>query len=367
MRSTIRDRQPRKTKVLIVDDSAVVRNILATCIAAEPDLEVAGTAPDAFIARDKVLSLKPDVLTLDIEMPGMNGLTFLRKLMRYHPLPVVVISSLGRSSTFVALEALRCGAVDVLAKPSGPYSVGDLSVELGSKLRAAAASHVTATTLASPHQPGPTDGTLDPADPRQIIAIGASTGGTSAIQQVLAQMPRNSPGIVIAQHIPPVFSRAFADRLNQTSTFDVKEAANGDQVLPGRVLVAPGDFHMVLRRTKDGYRVEVRGGPQVCYQRPSVDVLFASVAEAAGCRATGVLLTGMGIDGAQGMLTMKNAGAHTLAQDEATSVVYGMPREAARIGAAGHVLPLSRMAEAIREACASIASHDLTANADIGT
>lgn len=359
--------EKRKTKVLIVDDSAVVRNILTACISAEPDLEVAGTAPDAFIARDKILALKPDVLTLDIEMPGMNGLTFLQKLMRYHPLPVIVISSLGQSSCTIALDALRCGAVDVLVKPSGPYSVGDLSLELACKLRAAAAARVLAIVPEIARKPTQVTKSIEAADPRKVIAIGASTGGTNAIQQVLSQMAPNSPGIVIAQHIPPVFSRAFADRLNQICPFDVKEATDGDAVLPGRVLIAPGDFHMLLRHSKDGYHVEVRTGPQVCYQRPSVDVLFASVAEAAGRDAVGVLLTGMGNDGAQGMLAMKNAGAQTIAQDEASCIVYGMPREAVKLGAAKTVLPLDKIAAAIRDACRFKTPNDLPRTADIGT
>jgi len=339
----------RKIKVLVVDDSAIVRKILTDAIVAEPDLEVVGTAPDPYIARDKILALHPDVLTLDIEMPRMDGLTFLKKLMRHHPLPVIVISSLGQASCHATLEALRIGAVEVLAKPGGPYSVGELRVNLASKIRAAAVARVrrgepaAAQTLAEVHEAVP----VRAYNSGTLIAIGASTGGTEAIQEVLTRMPAGSPPIVITQHIPPVFSRAFADRLNQICPMEVKEACDGDAAIPGRALVAPGNFHMVVRRLADGYRVQVKDGPQVCYQRPSVDVMFASAAEAAGPKAVGVLLTGMGSDGAQGLLRMKRAGARTIAQDEATCVVFGMPREAVRIGAVDRVLPIVRIPSAI--------------------
>ncbi len=297
-------------------------------------MEVVGTAPDPFIARDKILALDPDVLTLDIEMPRMDGLTFLKKLMHHHPMPVIVISSLGQATCQATLDALRLGAVEVLAKPGGPYSVGELRTSLASKIRAAAVARVRRPGSEAP--PARAEATeAVPASafrPNTVIAIGASTGGTEAIPEVLSRLPADGPGIVITQHIPPVFSRAFADRLNQTCPMQVKEACDGDVVAPGRALVAPGNFHMVLRRSGDGYRVQVKDGPPVCYQRPSVDVLFSSVAEAAGEKAVGVLLTGMGSDGAQGLLRMKNAGARTIAQNEASCVVFGMPREAIRLG-----------------------------------
>lgn len=338
-----------KIKVLIVDDSAIVRKILGDAIAAEPDLEVVGTAPDPFIARDKIVTLKPDVLTLDIEMPRMDGLTFLKKLMHHHPMPVIVISSLGQASCHATLDALRLGAVEVLAKPGGPYSVGELRMSLASKIRAAAAARVRSPAELAP--PARAE-TADPVAgrmyrPGTIIAIGASTGGTEAIQVVLEHLPANIPPIVITQHIPPVFSRAFAERLNQICPMEVKEAADGDMANPGRALIAPGNFHMLLRKSAEGYRVQVKDGPPVCYQRPSVDVMFSSVADSVGGHAIGVLLTGMGSDGAQGMLKMRNAGARTLAQDEASSVVFGMPREAIKVGAAERVVSLSRMASAI--------------------
>jgi len=340
----------RKIRVLIVDDSAIVRRILTEALAGEPDIEVVGTAPDPYIARDKIQSLQPDVLTLDIEMPRMDGLTFLKKLMRFHPLPAVVISSLTQTGCQAAMQALEYGAIEVLAKPGGPYSVGELSRTLAQKIRAAAAARLR-------HQPAPAVNAEQarPAlvqarlSPETVIAIGASTGGTEAIARVLARLPESSPGLVITQHIPPQFSRAFADRLNVLCKLSVKEAEDGDEVRPGRALVAPGDFHMVLRKRIGGYCVRVKTGPKVCYQRPSVDVLFLSVAETAGAEAVGVLLTGMGVDGAKGLLTMRQSGARTIAQDEATCVVYGMPREAAQLGAAERVLPLDLIAEAMME------------------
>jgi two-component system chemotaxis response regulator CheB len=337
----------RKTRVLIVDDSAIVRKLLAEALQGEPDLEVVGTAPDPFVARDKILSLHPDVLTLDIEMPRMDGLTFLKKLMRFHPMPVVVISSLAQASSRAAIEALQSGAVEVLAKPGGPYSVGELKQDLPHKIRAAAQARLARTASPTVEPPARTPApppTLGPVSHSTILAIGASTGGTEALRQVLMEMPANSPGIVVVQHIPAVFSTAFANRLNDLCKLQVREAADGDRVQAGQVLVAPGNFHMTLHKRGGEYRVSVRDGERVCYQRPSVDVLFNSVAEAAGSDAVGAILTGMGSDGAQGMLKMKRAGARTVAQDEASCVVFGMPREAIRLGAVDHVLPLRRIA-----------------------
>jgi len=336
----------RKTKVLIVDDSAIVRKLLAECLASEPDMEVVGTAPDPFIARDKILSLRPDVLTLDIEMPRMDGLTFLKKLMRFHPMPVVVISSLAQASSKTAIEALQCGAVEVLGKPGGPYSVGELKRDLPLKIRAAAQARMAhrSSEPAAPEKPAAPIPSYA-VNASAIIAIGASTGGTEAIREVLIRMPAESPGIVVVQHIPAVFSMAFANRLNDLCKIRVKEAADGDRVLPGQVLIAPGNFHMTLRKLGGEYRVAVHDGERVCYQRPSVDVLFESVAKVAGADAIGAILTGMGADGAEGMLKMKRAGARTVAQDEASCVVFGMPREAIKMGAVDRVLPLDRIAQ----------------------
>ena len=336
--------EARKIRVLIVDDSAIVRKMLSEALAAEADLEVVGTAPDPFVARDKILSLRPDVLTLDIEMPRMDGLTFLKKLMRFHPLPVIVISSLAQSSSQAALEALQCGAVEVLAKPGGPYSVGELKQDLPQKVRAAAQARVgRAKPQMAAQTPAPPL-VLAGASSATVIAIGASTGGTEALREVLTGLPANMPGIVIVQHIPPVFSLAFANRLNDLCKLRVKEAADGDRLTAGLALIAPGNFHMTLLKTGGEYRVRIESGPRVCYQRPSVDVLFESVAQAAKGDAIGAILTGMGADGAQGLLKMKRAGARTIAQDEASCVVFGMPREAIRLGAADRVLPLDRVA-----------------------
>jgi two-component system chemotaxis response regulator CheB len=348
--------QSRRIRVLIVDDSAIVRKILTEALAGEADLEVVGTAPDPYVARDKILALHPDVLTLDIEMPRMDGLTFLKKLMHFHPIPTIVISSLAQASCHAALKALECGAVEVLAKPGGPYSVGDLRSSLATKIRAAAAARVGRPAgLAPSSHPDTTPQIQMETRPavrtslaaHKIIAIGASTGGTEAIAKVLTQFPAECPGLVITQHIPPVFSRAFANRLNDICAIEVREAQDGDELRPGLALVAPGDFHMVLRKTGGRCYVTVKTGPRVCYQRPSVDVLFLSVAEALGRDAIGVLLTGMGSDGAQGLLKMRHAGAATIAQDEASCVVFGMPREAIHIGAAQEVLPLTAIAGAV--------------------
>ena len=341
----------RSIRVLIVDDSAIVRRILTDALAAEPDLEVVGTAPDPFIARDKILALAPDVLTLDIEMPRMDGLTFLKRLMHYHPLPVIVISSLGQASCRVAIEALSSGAVEVLAKPGGPYSVGELRTGLAGKIRAAAAARIRRVPESGgsvvPRKPPAVPAAVCAFSPRALIAIGASTGGTEAIQQVLMRLSPGLPGIVITQHIPAGFSRAFANRLNEICPMSVREAVDGDLVSPGLALVAPGNFHMLVERAGAGYRVVVKDGPMVCYQRPSVDVLFGSAAASAGSQAVGVILTGMGSDGAQGLLRMRQAGARTIAQDEASCVVYGMPREAVRMGAVERVIPLDKISGGI--------------------
>ena len=330
-------------RVLIVDDSAIVRQVLADILANEAGIEVVGTAPDPYIARDKILALSPDVLTLDIEMPRMDGLSFLDRIMKHRPLPVIVISSLTQSASSAALEALRRGAVDVLAKPGGPYSVGDLKEDLPRRIRAAASAR-----LRRPVQPAQSPRAAGSPAPVthgkwKVVAIGASTGGTQAIEAVLSCLPAAAPRIVVAQHIPAGFSTAFADRLDGVCAVRVREAADGDLLEPGLALVAPGNFHLTVERSGGALRAAVRNGEKVCYQRPSVDVLFDSVARAAGDRACGVLLTGMGADGADGLLHMREAGADTLAQDEASCVVFGMPREAILRNAAAHVESLDRI------------------------
>jgi two-component system, chemotaxis family, protein-glutamate methylesterase/glutaminase len=337
-----------KIRVLIVDDSAIVRRMLSSALESEPDIEVVGTAPDPFVARNKIIELSPDVMTLDLEMPRMDGLTFLRKLMNARPIPVIVISSIAGPASHAAFEALQIGAVEVLAKPNGPYSVGSLGATLAYKIRAAARARLRVPGALTPvqHEPVPHPRPANGAA-KGIIAIGASTGGTEAITQVLMHLPAEIPPILITQHMPPVFTGYFAERLNKICRFEVKEAADGDEVVSGRALIAPGDFHMLLTRRGNSLRIRTDHGPQVCYQRPAVDVMFASIADVAGKEAVAALLTGMGADGARGLLKMREAGASTIAQDEETCVVFGMPREAIRLGGAEQVLPLSKIAGAI--------------------
>ncbi|MBN9662916.1 MAG: chemotaxis response regulator protein-glutamate methylesterase [Acidobacteria bacterium] len=339
-------KQERRTRVLVVDDSAIVRKVLSDILSAQPDLEVVGTAPDPYVARDKILALAPDVLTLDIEMPRMDGLTFLRRIMRFHPLPVIVISSLAQNSTKSALEALTEGAVDVLAKPGGPYSVGDLKEDLPRRVRAAARSRIAAKPAPAAAARSPISRSFDSPGGlrRMVIALGASTGGTQAIERVLTALPAAMPPIVITQHIPPVFSAAFAERLNKVCALDVREAKGGETLNPGVAWIAPGDRHLLLEEAGTGWRIRLDGSAKVCYQRPSVDVMFKSVSAALGSAALGVLMTGMGSDGAEGLLTMRRAGAETVAQDEESCVVFGMPREAIRLGAAAQVLSLEAIA-----------------------
>ncbi len=335
----------RKTRVLIVDDSAVVRQIFTDLISQTPDLEVCGTAPDPYVARDKIFHERPDVITLDLEMPRMDGLTFLKKLMHYHPLPVVIVSSLTPQGSRMAVEALELGAVEVLAKPGGSFSVGNLADQLLTKIRTAARTRPRPVSGPAPAAAPPAVSLSPLTTTHKVVAIGASTGGTEAIKEVLVNLPRNFPGIVIVQHMPPKFTTSFAERLDQLCALEVKEAADGDSVLPGRALLAPGNFHMLLQRSGARYLVRVKTGPPVHHQRPSVDVLFQSVAQAAGNNAVGVILTGMGADGAAGLLAMRQQGAHTIAQDEASCVVFGMPKEAIQRQAAVKVLPLHRIAE----------------------
>ncbi len=339
----------RKIKVLIVDDSAVVRKIFTELISKEPDLEVVGVAPDPYVARDKIVQTQPDVITLDVEMPRMDGLTFLKKLMHYFPLPVIIVSSLTPKGSKIALEALALGAVEVLAKPGGSFSMGDLGAQLLSKIRAAAYVNIQKRSEVT-NQVVPPSAQITPLSQtsNKIIAVGASTGGTEAIKEVLVRLPANTPGLVIVQHMPPKFTTAFAERLNSLCALEVKEAQDGDSVVTGLALIAPGSYHMLLRRSGARYFVQVKNGPPVHHQRPSVDVLFNSAALAAGSNALGVILTGMGADGAEGLLAMKEKGAYTIAQDEASCVVFGMPKEAIKRNAAQKVLPLNRIADEIR-------------------
>jgi two-component system chemotaxis response regulator CheB len=334
-------RAGQRIRVLVVDDSAVVRQVLSKELASDPELEVVGTATDPFVARTKILELEPDVLTLDVEMPRMDGIAFLRKLMHYHPIPTVIVSSLTKAGGTLALEALRAGAVEVLCKPGAAYKVGDLALELREAIKAAA--------QVRPAKPLPTLAAAVPPPPRQhaltsttnkIIAMGTSTGGTEALRRVLPMLPKDSPGILIVQHMPEQFTRAFAESLDRECELAVKEAEQGDAVVPGQVLIAPGNHHMLLKRSGARYLVEVKDGPRVNRHRPSVEVLFRSVARYAGRNAVGVIMTGMGDDGGAGLLEMRKAGAQTLAQDEASCVVFGMPKVAIELGAACEILPL---------------------------
>ncbi len=319
-----------------------------------------GAAADPYIARDKIKSLNPDVLTLDVEMPRMDGITFLRNLMRLRPMPVVMVSTLTEKGAAVTLDALEMGAIDFVTKPKLDisHSLQDYADELIEKVRAASKARVRPITSMQEAKPAMSADAVIPqrsykalSTTEKIIAIGASTGGTEAIKDVLLGMPSTAPGIVITQHIPPGFSKAFADRMNRTTALNVKEAEDGDQVLPGHAFIAPGDQHLLLTRSGARYTCKLSDGPPVNRHRPSVDVLFRSVLQSAGHNAVAAILTGMGADGAEGLVEMNRAGLHTIAQDEATSVVWGMPGEAVKRGGASQVLPLNKVASALLRSC----------------
>lgn len=372
----------KTVRTLIVDDSALVRKLLSESLTKDPEIEVVGTAVDPYVARDKILKLNPDVVTLDIEMPRMDGITFLRRVMKYRPMPVIILSSLTTTGSTKAMEALQAGAVDVLAKPTSWSYEEDHA--LAEKIKAAARANLrliqnTVEENQEPERAKPVDeapSTTAPiartafiprpsplyanvapkvpvsqkmANPRQIVLLGASTGGTEAIKAVLTKLPAAIPPICIVQHIPAYFSAAFANRLNSLCPFEVREAKAGDIPRPGLVLVAPGGYHMVLKWQVTHYNVELTTGPMVHHQRPAVDVMFDSAVKAgAGQNTLVILLTGMGADGAEGMLNLRKAGAFTIAQNEETCVVFGMPREAIRMGAAQHVLGLDKIAPCIQ-------------------
>lgn len=341
--------------VVIVDDSAVVRKVLTRELEQAPDIQVVGTAVDPYAARDVILAKNPDVITLDVEMPRMDGLTFLSRLMKHHPLPVVVVSSLTPANSENALRALELGAVEVIAKPGSSFSIPDVPGVLIRAIRAAANARIRpltgpSPTAATPTAPAKQHSFSQIKATHQILALGASTGGPKAVEVVLSGLPSSCPPILVVQHMPVGFTAPFAKRLDSVCKMEVREARDGDQVLPGLALVAPGGRHMRLTRTGALYRVQLVDGPPLHYQRPAVDVLFDSVAKAAGRNAVGVLLTGMGADGAAGLASMREAGAHTLAESEETCVVYGMPREAVRLNAAAEVVPLHRMADRVMAA-----------------
>jgi two-component system, chemotaxis family, protein-glutamate methylesterase/glutaminase len=336
----------KRIKVLIVDDSALVRRILTEMLSSDASITVLGAAHDAYDAREKIKALNPDVLTLDVEMPRMDGLTFLRNLMRLRPMPVIMVSSLTDKGAEVTLDALSIGAVDYLSKPKSDLAatLADYKEELIAKVKAAASARVRAT---APAASASADAIVAKRDPRRqlrtterIIAIGASTGGTEAIKEVLIRLPPDTPGIVITQHIPKLFSGAFARRMDACCQVSVCEAEDGQQILRGHAYVAPGDMHLLVVRDGARYVCRLDQGPPVNRHKPSVDVLFRSVAQQAGRNAIGVILTGMGKDGALGLKEMRDAGGRTVAQDEATSIVWGMPGEAVALGGAEDVLPL---------------------------
>ncbi len=351
----------RKFRVLIVDDSAVVRQTLKELVISDPDLEVMATASDPFIAAEKIKQEVPDVITLDVEMPRMDGLTFLQKIMSQHPIPVVMCSSLAEKGSQSALRALEYGAVEIIEKPrlGTKRFLEESRMRICDVVKAAALTRVCKVPPQRQIEPKLTaDAVL--AKPRskamiktteKVVVVGASTGGTEALRVFLEKLPLDCPGVVIVQHMPEKFTTTFAQRLDSLCRVSVKEAANNDTILGGRVLIAPGNYHLLLKRSGARYYVDVKEGPLVSRHRPSVDVLFRSAARYAGANAVGVIMTGMGDDGARGMLEMKEMGAYTIAQDEASSVVFGMPQEAIKRGAVDKVLPLERIAAEVIRRC----------------
>lgn len=348
----------KRVRVLIVDDSAVVRQALTQILSADPAIEVIATAPDPLIAAEKIRKQRPDVITLDVEMPRMDGLSFLKQIMAQDPIPVVMCSSLTEKGAEVSMKALQYGAVEIINKPKmgAKQFLEESQVLICDAVKAAARARVRrlASLVNEPEPKLTADVMLDQPKhaenfqtTEKVIAVGASTGGTEALRVFLQSLPYDAPGVVIVQHMPQHFTAAFARRLNGICRITVKEAVDGDTVIPGRALIAPGNLHMMLKRSGTRYYVQVKDGPLVCRHRPSVDVLFRSVARYAGLNAIGVIMTGMGDDGARGMLEMKNTGATNLAQDEASCVVFGMPQEAIKLGGVAKVLPLESLADEV--------------------
>ena len=347
---------PTQIKVLVVDDSPVVRNVLTRELQKDPGINVIDTAPDAFVARDKIVALKPDVITLDIEMPKMDGLTFLRKLMEWFPIPVIIVSGLTPKGCSLSLEALEIGAVDVIEKPAltNDRALAEFSTRLVDQVKAA--SHVRFRRAPAAAARTPRVSTLGGAKPtgrtlgrvsNKIVAIGASTGGTEALKKVLERMPVDCPPILIVQHMPGSFTKAFAERLNRQTPIEVLEAADGMEVRTGRAIIANGDYHLLIRKSAGKWQAETRDGPLVCRHKPSVEVLFNSFAKHVGANAIGVMLTGMGKDGADAMKNMRDAGARTIAQDEKSCVVFGMPKEAIKAGAVEKIVPLDMVTDSV--------------------
>jgi two-component system chemotaxis response regulator CheB len=340
-------------RVLVVDDSAVIRQLLTGLLSEDPEIEVVGSAPDPFVARDRIKELNPDVVTLDIEMPNMNGVEFLKKIMALRPMPVVMISTLTQVGAEITLEALEIGAVDFVPKPvhNVAAELARIQGDLQSKVKAAARSRVNARHMArSVVRPAAQPRTMSAGVRERIVLIGASTGGVEALKEVLMGLPSNCPPVLITQHMPERFTAAFAERLNRECPMKVSEAKHNEVIESGHVYIAPGSHHLELIRSNGKYMTALHDGPAVSGHRPSVDVLFRSGARVAGPAAVGVILTGMGKDGADGMLEMRKAGAFTLGQDEASALIYGMPRVAFERGAVARQRPLSQMAEAIIDA-----------------
>ncbi len=335
----------RTIKVYVIDDSAIIRKIFTQELNKVEGITVVGSAMNPYVARDEIVKLKPDVLTLDLEMPRMDGLTFLEKLMKYYPVPTIIVSSVSAIGSTNSLRALELGAVDIVAKLGTALSGAEIIEELVRKIKLAVT--VNMTTFIDKYKQsqlaGASSVTGNFITTNKILVIGSSTGGTQALRQILPMFPKSSPCILIVQHMPPVFTSTFAASLNEVCQCTVKEAEEKDSVINGKILIAPGNFHMVLQKSGATYYVALKQGPPVCYQRPAADVLFHSVARVAGPNAVGIVLTGMGNDGTDGLLAMKKAGAKTIVQDEATSVVYGMPRAAFEAGAADFVLALSQI------------------------
>jgi len=356
----------RKIRVLVIDDSASVRQTMTAILQEDPEIEVIGAAPDPFSAARRIQEEVPDVITLDVEMPRMDGITFLRKLMSQCPVPVVMCSSLTEEGSETLLQAMEAGAVDVILKPRIGVAdhLAEHNLQIRDVVKAASRARVKGRPAREARSTGPekkltADAVLPPPNGRamsrtteMVVCIGASTGGTEALREVLEALPANSPGIVVVQHMPENFTRAFAKRLDSLCEVDVKEAQNGDPVLRGHVLIAPGGKHLMLERQGARYQVAIKDGPLVSRHRPSVDVLFRSAARVAGSNAVGIIMTGMGDDGARGLLEMKQGGARTFAQDEASSIVFGMPKEAITRGAADKVIPLNHIARELLAATA---------------
>lgn len=352
----------RKIRVLVVDDSAIVRKLLADAIRQEPDMEVVGVAGDPFAARDLILQREPDVVTLDIEMPRMDGLTFLKRLMAHRPLPVIIVSSVTQSGSAASIEALRSGAIDVIAKPGGPQAVGQVADRIKRRIRAlrgVSGLQFPSSVDAAPGPRAAAPAAAPAAWGRRVnglLALGASTGGTQAIEALLTRLPADIPPMVVVQHMPPNFTKAFADRLDNVCPMRVVESTGNETLERGTVYIAPGDHHLVVERLGLQLRTRLLQGPPVHHQRPAVDVLFHSVARLQGLAVVGILLTGMGADGADGMVALRAAGAETIAEDEQSCVVFGMPKEAIVRGGATHVATLLRMPTLIGECLARLAS-----------